>query len=173
MTALNVNKSKLCNKCLTSFLEQDFHKDKTKSDGLHSICKYCQKKNKDARKEEAKLVKQNYEKENKNKIKDYWKEYNSNTNLKEKLKEKHLKKTYNLTLNELELLKEKQNYCCAICETHENDCSRKTLFVDHNHNTGEIRGLLCSQCNSALGLMYDDVSLLKNAINYLGKHDGS
>jgi len=173
MTALNVNKRKLCNKCLTSFPEQNFHKDKTKSDGLHSICKYCQKKNKELRKEEAKVVRQKYEKENKNKIKDYWKEYNSNTDLKEKLKEKHLKKTYNLSLNELELLKQKQNYCCAICGTHENNCSRKTLFVDHNHTTGEIRGLLCSQCNSALGLMYDDISLLKNAINYLDKNDKS
>ena len=91
MTALNVNKRKLCNKCLTSFPEQEFHKDKSKSDGLHSICKHCQKKNKEARKEEAKLVRQKYEKENKDKIKLYWKEYNSDLNLKEKLKQKHLK----------------------------------------------------------------------------------
>lgn len=162
---------KVCNKCTTIFSLTEFHKDKSKKDGCHSICKYCQKQNKENRKEEAKKVRQVYEKKNAKAIKEYWKNYNSNTNLKIKLKEKHLVKSYNISLEELELLKVKQNYSCAICFTNEKDCSRQTLFVDHNHDTGKVRGLLCSQCNSALGLFYDNKVILNNAIGYLNNND--
>ena len=39
--------------------------------------------------------------------------------------------------------------------------------VDHNHSTGEVRGLLCARCNTAMGLFGDSLSLMENAINYL------
>lgn len=50
-------------------------------------------------------------------------------------------------------------------------CGRiKPLEVDHDHDTGEIRGFLCSGCNSALGLMKDDPELIKKCIEYLENH---
>jgi hypothetical protein len=56
--------------------------------------------------------------------------------------------------------------CCEICgET-------KLLVVDHCHNSGEVRGLLCQQCNSVLGYAKDNVETLGKAINYLRKHYG-
>ena len=42
------------------------------------------------------------------------------------------------------------------------------VAIDHNHVTGEIRGLLCNACNKGIGFLNDDIRLLKNAIKYLG-----
>ena len=62
----------------------------------------------------------------------------------------------------------KQNGCCAICGIHHTLLTKK-LYVDHNHDTGELRGLLCNKCNLGLGIFGDDVSLLQKATDYLNK----
>ena len=61
-----------------------------------------------------------------------------------------------------------QNYCCAICKKHQDEFDRR-LAIDHDHSTGEIRGLLCSNCNASIGYALDDISILQNAISYLSK----
>ncbi len=54
---------------------------------------------------------------------------------------------------------------CAICK---GKCiTGKALSIDHCHKTNEVRGLLCSRCNTALGLLEDDIDRLKTAIDYL------
>ena len=53
---------------------------------------------------------------------------------------------------------------CMICDKPE-----KMLHVDHDHDTGEVRGLLCYPCNSLIGLAKDDVKILASAIEYLGE----
>lgn len=60
----------------------------------------------------------------------------------------------------------KQNGKCAICAATQ---GRKdtSLYVDHDHATGTIRGLLCSKCNTAIGMLLDDISLLDKAKDYL------
>lgn len=59
---------------------------------------------------------------------------------------------------------------CAVCGCTLNS-SRYTKFaVDHCHTTGKVRGLLCTQCNTALGLMKDSPRRLQSAINYLIRH---
>jgi hypothetical protein len=55
---------------------------------------------------------------------------------------------------------------CAICEVHENDL-KKPLAVDHNHITGNIRGLLCINCNTGIGKFKDSTELLNKTIKYL------
>lgn len=57
---------------------------------------------------------------------------------------------------------------CKICKTHQSDLP-KALSVDHDHFTGEARGLLCQKCNTLLGMSKDDISILKSAIEYLQK----
>ena len=60
----------------------------------------------------------------------------------------------------------------AIC-LNPNTNGRKdsnNLYVDHDHNTGKVRGLLCSNCNRMLGLVGDNISTLSNAVKYLQKH---
>ena len=73
---------------------------------------------------------------------------------------------YGITIDEYNLLYKKQNRGCAICSvpTGSND---KRLSVDHNHQTGEVRGLLCDDCNIGLGKFKDNPNLLAKAINYL------
>jgi len=83
-----------------------------------------------------------------------------------------LKKKYRLSLAEYDNMLERQNGVCGICGKKETVISNKKggvdrLRVDHCHKTGEIRGLLCSNCNFGIGHFKDDVSLLRNAILYL------
>lgn len=75
----------------------------------------------------------------------------------------HIKTFYGLSKeNYLNLLK-LQNNKCKICNKED----VKILSVDHCHKTGKIRGLLCRKCNSAIGLFYENIINLQNAINYL------
>lgn len=77
-----------------------------------------------------------------------------------------LKKTFGITLEEYNQMLEKQNYSCAICGIHQNECDRK-LAVDHDHETGEVRGLLCINCNKGLGHFMDCQEYLEIGIMYL------
>jgi 5-methylcytosine-specific restriction endonuclease McrA len=81
---------------------------------------------------------------------------------------------YGLTLAEKRALYEAQNGCCAICHTPFETLT--AAFVDHKHEEFEVRnkrgkrqvrGLLCSRCNLALGQFNESISLLTNAIDYL------
>ena len=71
----------------------------------------------------------------------------------------------------LEELKEAQDHKCAICGSPEMNTKNKVLCVDHNHNTGNIRALLCSSCNTGLGNFKDNIILLQKAIQYLKIYD--
>ncbi|MBA3757125.1 MAG: endonuclease VII domain-containing protein [Nitrosomonas sp.] len=84
-----------------------------------------------------------------------------------------LLKKYNLTLEEFEILLNKQMRSCKICGKNTEDWwTNKTnggLHIDHHHECGRVRGLLCSGCNTAIGLMSEDPEILKKAIKYLKK----
>lgn len=77
-----------------------------------------------------------------------------------------LRRFYGITIEEYETMVNAQNGNCAICGRNKSEF-KTSLHVDHDHKTGKIRGLLCSNCNSGIGNLRDDVSLLKKAINYL------
>lgn len=61
-----------------------------------------------------------------------------------------------------------QNFVCAICHMPQEN-PPISLAVDHCHKTGTIRGLLCGNCNHALGKFKDSISILESAIVYLKK----
>lgn len=73
---------------------------------------------------------------------------------------------YGITIEEFEAMKTKQNNLCAICQLD----FVKTPHVDHCHETGLVRGLLCSNCNTAIGLMNDSPQILERAIHYLSSY---
>ena len=78
----------------------------------------------------------------------------------------HLKRNYNLTPEEYNKKLETQNQVCAVCKKLNNPIWRK-LSVDHNHETKQIRGLLCNSCNFIIGLAKEDTIILSELIKYL------
>lgn len=91
----------------------------------------------------------------------------------DKIRNANLKAAYGITLEDYKSMLAKQNGTCAICLAVDSGPSRKDpkktepLFVDHNHKTGKIRGLLCRTHNTALGLFADNIELLNKAKAYL------
>lgn len=88
---------------------------------------------------------------------------------KDQWRNRSLLKTYNLTLDEYNTLLEEQDHSCRVCGTHADETSRN-LAVDHCHETGKIRSLLCNKCNTALGLLNEDVDVMKKLIKYVEDH---
>lgn len=88
-------------------------------------------------------------------------------------KNRKLKKAYGITLEQYEELLSKQKGKCSICGIDNNGKYRnkpRAFAVDHCHNTGKVRGLLCSDCNTGIGLLKDNVNYLELAIKYLNKN---
>lgn len=85
---------------------------------------------------------------------------------KEKQRWYQIKTKYGIDKEEYNEMLTAQNFSCAICNKHMAECAQP-LYIDHCHSTGKVRGLLCCPCNSGIGLMNDDVSLLNKAVKYL------
>jgi hypothetical protein len=75
---------------------------------------------------------------------------------------------YGITLEQLREMQERQNHACAICKR--GGCE---LVLDHDHVTGEVRGLLCIPCNLILGLLRDDSHIARAAAEYLERARGT
>ena len=75
---------------------------------------------------------------------------------------------HGITRAEKQSMLEVQNFKCAICQISQNKL-KISLSVDHDHKTGEIRGLLCSNCNLGLGKFKDNPEIIMSAIRYLLK----
>ena len=91
----------------------------------------------------------------------------------DKWKSLKLKRKYGITTNQYNQILELQNGVCAICgnleTTIKNNQSQKicSLAVDHDHKTGKVRGLLCSNCNKAIGFLKENIDSFYSAIKYL------
>lgn len=83
----------------------------------------------------------------------------------------HLRQTYGITFEEVNILLLKQENKCAICKIDLNTLPPREINIDHCHKTGKVRGILCSQCNTGIGSLKDDIILLKASINYLEEND--
>jgi hypothetical protein len=77
-----------------------------------------------------------------------------------------LKTTYGINIETYNKMFTDQNGCCKICKIHQTDLN-KNLAVDHSHTTGQVRGLLCPKCNTGIGLLQEDISILAESIKYL------
>ena len=87
---------------------------------------------------------------------------------KEHQRERWLQKRYGISEQDYDAILESQDGVCAICGRAER-AKRLSLAVDHDHETGQIRGLLCNSCNTALGKFQDDPEVIESAIRYLVK----
>lgn len=78
---------------------------------------------------------------------------------------------YGITEEQYDQLLEKQNHCCAICDKHSTESSKR-LAVDHDHVTGEIRGLLCDYCNYRVVGKHRDGAKLRKIADYVEQGTG-
>ena len=132
---------KKCNVCKQSKSLDSFYKRSESKDGRAFTCVDCAR----ARDKEWRM-------KNPDKIAEY--------NIVNKLRI-----GYDLTLEQYNVILKRQKGVCAICE---NPCpTGRSLAVDHDHVTGMVRGLLCTNCNNGLGRFQDDKKLLTKAIKYL------
>lgn len=69
-------------------------------------------------------------------------------------------------LAEFNRLFAEQSGCCKICNKHQSQL-RQAICVDHCSETGQVRGLLCHECNRAIGMLRHDVGILQSALDYL------
>ena len=79
---------------------------------------------------------------------------------------------YGVTIAEVQALFESQHGLCAVCGNPETCISKRTgkpkmLHLDHDHKTGKVRGLLCQDCNMALGHMREDVKRIEALLDYV------
>lgn len=86
--------------------------------------------------------------------------------------EQHLKHKYGISHSRFAEAWSAQKGCCAICETELPDLMtydnrRRGYAIDHNHETGEFRGILCLKCNTLLGMASDSIDVLYAAVRYL------
>jgi nitrate/TMAO reductase-like tetraheme cytochrome c subunit len=91
---------------------------------------------------------------------------NNSGDSKHLIKLNQIKSKYGLNETEYKSLFEKQDNKCAICGL---DLDNIKTCVDHNHKTGEVRGILCDKCNKGIGHFNDDINLFENIILYLKK----
>ena len=134
---------KLCTKCKVEKPLESFGKRKGVKDGRRSQCTMCDI--------------------------EYNKKYYHAMPIEKKNK-KNRKLTLTrrgLTQETYDTLYKEHKGCCAICGKEEKNVLRGRLNIDHCHTTGKVRGLLCHNCNAALGLLEDSIDNLTSAVSYL------
>jgi hypothetical protein len=114
-----------------------------------------------------------YRKENKEKLtirRHEWRRDNKDKMRRISLKV-NLRRNHGITPDDYATMLLKQNGCCAICGKSASEYKRK-LHIDHNHSTGQIRGLLCVRCNYGIGCFKETPSFLDKAKEYLIFYNG-
>jgi len=180
---------KKCNTCKKLLSTVNFGVHRRAKDGFNHTCKKCLKiyrdKNKTKRssydKENYKsnrtkkvLYQKNYYKCNRSDILAYQEAVRNKDSYKLYSYACGINRLYNVSTSFIQSLMDKQKGCCDICnESLVNPWSTSRYHIDHNHITGEVRGLLCSGCNSGIGMLKEDINNLQSAIEYLIKHQNS
>lgn len=104
-------------------------------------------------------------------------EWSRSAKAKARRRENDLAKKFKLTPAAYDAMLAAQGDVCAICrnpETHPGHSGTpRRLVVDHDHDTGMVRGILCSRCNQGVGYFSDSIATLEAAIAYLKKHHES
>ena len=152
---------KTCNTCKIEQDTSNFYK--SKKDGLMYSCKSCSRKNKDEwnknNPEKTKIQNRKSDKVRSIKIKEDPIRYR-------KYREIQVKNKYGISMEDYDKMFLSQNSVCAICKSS----TINALCVDHNHETGQIRGLLCHRCNLVIGNAKENINTLLETITYLQKY---
>lgn len=139
---------KRCLSCRKTLPVHQFNRDNNQADGLSHNCRPCA----------SNLIRQ-------------WRAKKKSQGIIAALyRRHHLKSKYGLTVDEYEAMLAAQGGRCAICgqrETTPRLGKVRNLVIDHDHETGKVRGLLCSTCNMGVGLFQESPDILETAADYL------
>lgn len=119
----------------------------------HNGCVACKEKYDKAHRAEAR-------------IRDKERYYNKSNNRKNWQRNHSYQKKYGITIEKYNKMYEEQKGRCYLCDIHQDDLTKK-LAVDHNHETGQIRKLLCFNCNHGIGAFKENINTIERALNYL------
>lgn len=141
-------KTKICAACKEEKDLSEFWKNKARKDGLCSSCKNCV--NSQAFSPKRIANRKVYNKVNKTRVKNY-----------------QLCRKFNITIEQYDQMLKDQDSKCAICQCTK-DRFNRDFAVDHNHVTGQIRGLLCGPCNTSIGVFQVDtgIEMIQRALEY-------
>jgi hypothetical protein len=157
---------KRCKKCGEVKPLEDFYRASGMADGHRSDCKTCNLATKKvwyARNREAVIAKvKAWQREHRDVVNEWHRAYREANPTA--MREWHLKHAFGMTVSDYDALLVEQGGGCAICGKPP---GKTALHVDHDHETGETRGLLCVGCNNALGQFKDDLGLIARAAAYL------
>lgn len=143
---------KRCRRCDQVKPRSDFHANPSTKDRLHSYCAPCARQSKH----------ESYER---------W-----TPDQRRLHRDRVLRMRYGIGVDDVIALYEEQRGCCAICrqpgerpavDTKRTPNAVDVLAIDHDHGTGNVRGLLCRSCNLALGYFKDSVATMQTAITYV------
>ena len=146
--------TKICTKCKKELSLIYFRKHSTGKYGRNSVCKSC----------ESERVVQ-WQRDNPDKVRARAKKFADKPSTKLYKRNWMLNKNYDINQEDVDSLLILQDNACAICKR-----TNVKLHVDHCHSTQIVRGLLCGQCNKALGLLQDNPEIVEKAAKYLMKH---
>lgn len=152
---------KKCTQCKESKNLTEFHSDKSRKDGVSNRCKLCRCKYAPVVEKKCLACNDLFSVSGNAKAQKY---------CGLKCQKMHLR--YGIDEYKYEDMLISQNYTCAICKNPETATDIRTgkiyeLSVDHCHTTGQVRGLLCTNCNTAIGALQDSIPNLLSAIDYL------
>jgi len=156
--------TKVCSTCLIDKPVAEFGKQSVRADGLDIKCKQCHREKNQMRYADPEKRKRIQESGAR------WRERNPDNDAN-----KTLKRKYGITLEEYDRLFTAQGGVCALCKKPESvrrrkrDEGRERLAVDHCHDTGRVRGLLCFKCNTAIGALGDTEESAQRVVEYLAK----
>lgn len=165
---LKDGEKRLCRTCGERKDEFQFGRDKRSPDGLAWRCKECANKahrhwtelNRDHVRDAGRVTMRNLRKRDPEKF-------------RQQLRESRFRKKYGLSCEEVDAMFADANGICRICEREmkkgvgNHIAPGEVACVDHDHDTGAIRGMICSMCNNGLGLFRDNPQILESAAKYL------
>jgi hypothetical protein len=160
---------KTCKICGESKPLDEFYRAATARDGYRSDCKRCNlaarraRYIEDPRKHIQRVMR--WQHANPERYRAKLQEYAASGKKKASDRKSHLKRKYGLTLEEFGEILALQGGGCAICGRPDAD------NVDHDHRTGRVRGILCFNCNIAMGQLEDDEDRLAAAMTYVARDD--
>jgi Recombination endonuclease VII len=143
---------KQCNSCGKTKPTSMFYKDLGIADGHATLCKSCRD-----------VAMRKWREEHREEYNKYMREFRAGN--KDWAKDTDLKRTYGIGLEDYKRMLEEQGHVCKLCKKPPQ--GKRPLVVDHNHETGEIRGLLCYGCNRKIVILDKSIEEREAAIAYV------